>query len=163
MIPCTSYDRLLLHSLLTFSRHTPYTGEYLLTSQWSGSRGGWASFSICQRSPQNGGWRHLFCQMHWRAICTTGICILVWVCGHMCMCVRTRVCVCVCGCVYTSVCVCVCTQVCVCVYTSVCVCVHKCVCGCVCTQVCVCVYTSVCVCVHKCVCVYTSDYVVCCV
>ena len=43
--------------------------------------------------------------------------ILVYVCGHMCVCAGTCVCVCACVCV----CVCVCAGTCVCVCVCVCV------------------------------------------
>ena len=71
------------------------------------------------------------------------MCLWVYMClsVYMCLCV----CVSMCLCVYVSVCLCV--SMCLCLYVSMCLCVCVSVCLCVCVSVCLCVCVSMCLCV----------------
>ena len=102
------------------------------------------------------------------------VCVCVCVCVCLCACVRVWLCACVCMCACVCsmcVCVCVCVCVCACVCAHACACVCMVLCMCVCVPVCACVWLCACVCAYVCVwlctcvcvCVHVCVYVCMCV
>ena len=85
--------------------------------------------------------------------CLTTLCcpVYVCVCGHAGLCVCVYVCTCVSVCV--DVCLCACVHAFVCVSVCMCECMCTCLCVYVCVCVCVCVCMQVCLCIHS-VCMY---------
>ena len=98
-----------------------------------------------------------------RRMAKSPVCVSLYVCEFVCVCVGTRACVCVSVLVpvHVYMCVCVCTYVCVCLYVCVCVGTRACVCASVCVCLRECVHVHVCVyvrmCVRVCVCGWGRD------
>ena len=93
------------------------------------------------------------------------LCMCVFVCACLRLCVRAFVCVCICVCVRLCVCAFVCVHVWVCMYVFVSICAFICVLVCTCMYLCVLVWVhKIVLCVHDCVfvlyiCMYVCDCV----
>ena len=86
------------------------------------------------------------------------VCLYVYPCACLSLCLSMCVCVCLCASVCVCMCLFICVSVCVCLHVFVYVCVYMCVSGLVCpgrkcvsVRVCLCQWMSVCVSVYVCV------------